>query len=113
MSYFYSEPSLIRPPSVPNVFDERAEKDGDGHPDAPPNAARILIPGMFKANCVLSELFYAIMTFNTTNPVMEGEDPGSAQRAEFYVRLTKLQEAWDPILLRSGVHFTAQTCYLR
>jgi hypothetical protein len=112
MSYFYSEPSLVRPPSVPNLYDERTEQeDGVVNRDVPPNAPRMLITGVFKANCVLSELFYSIMTFNTANPVVEGEDASSAKRAEFYATLTYLQESWSPIL-QTRDHFTAQTCYL-
>ncbi|KAI5459475.1 hypothetical protein BGZ63DRAFT_466108 [Mariannaea sp. PMI_226] len=109
MSYFYSEPSLVRPPSVPNLFDERIELyENLGEP---PTALRIFTPGVFKANCALSELFYAIMTFNTMNPVIDNKGASSAKRAELYTTLTELQNSWKPIL-QMGDGFTAQICYL-
>jgi hypothetical protein len=110
MSYFYSEPSLIPPPSVPNLFDERIERDDGAAQDVLPDASRILTPGIFKANCVLSELFYRIMTFNTTTPVTEGADVSSTERAEFFAELEDLQASWRSFL-RTGDHFRAQICY--
>ncbi|KAF5007709.1 hypothetical protein FDECE_5957 [Fusarium decemcellulare] len=111
MSYFYSEPSLVRPPSVPNLFDERMEQVADENLDEPSRALRTLTPGVFKANCALSELFYEIMTFNTTHPVMVGADANSAKRAEFYATLMEIQDAWRP-MIQARDRFTAQLCYL-
>lgn len=111
MSYFYSEPSLIRPPLVPNLFNERAEQC-DVSSDALPDAFRSLTPGVFEANCALSELFYAIMTFNINNPVRERIDADSDKRVQFYAQLTEPQETWNRISPAGG-GFTAQSCYLR
>lgn len=112
MSYFYSEASLVRPPSVPNLFDERTEQVGDEERvDDSSRAPRTLTPGVFKANCDLSELFFAIMTFNTTHPVTVGSNASSEKRAEFYARLTEMQDFWRPVL-QTRDRFTAQLCYL-
>jgi hypothetical protein len=110
MSYFYSEPSLVPPPSIPNLFDERTEQHDDADRGKPPDEHRVLTPGVFKANCALSELFYDVMKFNTTISSSKSADMHLTKAAEFYEKLEALRDLWSPNL-RMGDAFKAQICY--
>ena len=111
MSYFYSEPSLIRPPSVPIVFEETGNDDEDDQ-ESLPEPAHHLPSGLFTALCSLSELFFEIMTYNSSASAVGGTPQDFARRVELYARFREWNESL-PEELRAEKNFTIQTCYLQ
>ena len=112
MSYFYSEPSLIRPPSVSKLFDERTEQGDKENQKSSPDSLHRSTPGLFHALCDLSELFYEIMTYNSTASTVHGSTQDFIERAQLYSKLKKWQGSL-PKRLQAEENFTVQTCYLQ
>jgi len=111
MAYFYSEPSILQPPAVPILSDEEAEAKELGL-EASRGPLQEAIPGLFEAHCALSQLFYEIMTYNSTTTLPPNSAECLSARGSFFARLksfrTSLPQNLDP-----DKHFTVHTCYLQ
>lgn len=112
MAYFYSEPSLLHRPTIPNLFDERAECTGEPNQELCPNPLYSQTPGLFRTLCTLSELFYDIMLVNANSSTAWDSDESLSKRAKLYSKFN----SWRVSLTESlqvEKNFTVNNCYLQ
>lgn len=112
MAYFYSEPSLLRRPSVDNLFDERTDSEETRSEDLPNNPIYSETPGLFNALCTLSEMFYDIMLFNSTIATSSDKHENLSARAKLYWKLKHWFNSL-PESLQAEKNFTVHNCYLQ
>lgn len=111
MAYFYSEPSLLHRPSIPNLFDERTELEEDTLLDISPDPSHSPEPGLFRTLCSLSEVFYDAMVATTTSASSNSNDSVSIAHDLFLRFKSWCSQLPENMLVEKK--FTVQNCYLQ
>lgn len=119
-AYFYLQTSQIPPPGVPHSFDdlEGDEPDTSGNTDVlgqPFEGSSCEVPltaGIISPMCVLSELFFEVMTHNANEGIVRGSASDIRTRTRFYSDLQRLDENLPDRLLASH-NGSPSTYYLR
>lgn len=111
MAYFYSEPSLLQPPAVPNLFDERSEIEEETNERVFHEPLYSPSIGLFSTLCSLSELFYEVMVFNSTSVSLD-RHVTLLRRAELFRKFKNWCTSL-PANLQIRTKFTVHTCYLQ
>lgn len=116
ITYFFYEPHILSPPSIPDPYSEGVDYGGNqdilGQAVGDPSESVPLVPGIATAECRLSELLYEMMQYINTKTEFTGSDEDLSIRKIFYGRLVQFRQG----LLRQFQvehNFTPSTCFLR
>lgn len=119
-AYFYLQPSQITPPGIPRVFnlhelenpDQHGNVDVLGRPFEDSPCAIPLMAGILEHACNLSEFFYEVMIYNSSEESDRGGERDTHVRKRLYARLRKFEESLPQHFLPSH-NSSPSAIYLR